>query len=482
MLAHLAEQALVDGSETEVEPRLTRWLKAHPDDIDLLHWCAMLRRALDRRGDAIDALQRAVRLDPDNAGLMHALAHVTLEAGLPASALFEHAIRLAPAKAEMRLGLVSARYHEGEGERGLAELDAMLTANPGWMEGHRQYAQTAALLGRGDTALASLERALDRFPQGDALRKLAIDMLLEAERYPAALARVDGAIALRGALGPYVLQRAAILDELGRCDEAANLYRTLGMPSDPGHAVWRVRHWLRTGDVARAVEEVEPWLAASGAEPIWPYAALAWRLSDDPRSRWLDGQPGLWKVVDLDPEAIGLADLRTVLRDMHTRAGRFLDQSVVGGTQTEGALFARVQPEIAKVREAVRREVERFIAQLPAQDADHPMLSQSRRGFPRFSGSWSVRLTDAGFHSAHHHPQGWISSALYVSVPETLPGGEGSLDLGGSPADLGLGLTPLCTVEPREGRLVLFPSWMWHATRPFTAGERMSIAFDVARA
>jgi len=27
---------------------------------------------------------------------------------------------------------------------------------------------------------------------------------------------------------------------------------------------------------------------------------------------------------------------------------------------------------------------------------------------------------------------------------------------------------------------VLFPSTMWHATLPFPAGERLSIAFDVA--
>ncbi|HYD23379.1 MAG TPA: putative 2OG-Fe(II) oxygenase [Croceibacterium sp.] len=37
------------------------------------------------------------------------------------------------------------------------------------------------------------------------------------------------------------------------------------------------------------------------------------------------------------------------------------------------------------------------------------------------------------------------------------------------------------TIEPRPGRLVLFPSAMWHGTRPFPAGERLTVAFDVAR-
>jgi hypothetical protein len=37
-------------------------------------------------------------------------------------------------------------------------------------------------------------------------------------------------------------------------------------------------------------------------------------------------------------------------------------------------------------------------------------------------------------------------------------------------------------VEPKPGRLVLFPSYMWHATRPFRAGERITVAFDIAPA
>ena len=481
MLAGLAEQALANGTEAEAEPRLAQWLARHPEDGTLLHWAAMLRRALDRRGEAIAALEQALRLAPGNPGLVHALAHVTLEAGRPASRLFEQAVQLAPAKAEIRLGLASARFADGEGARGLAELDAMLAANPGWMEGHRQYAQLAALLGQGETALSSIDRALARFPQGDGLHQMGIALLLDGERYPEALDRAERAIALRGPLAPYVLSRAAALDETGRVEEAAGVFAALGAPADTGHAIWLARHLLRTGQPQRAAQAVEPWLDKAGAESIWPYAELAWRLCADPRGDWLDGQAGLWKAVDLDPDDIGIAPLRALLRRLHEGSGRFLDQSVRQGTQTEGPLLARIDPEIARVRQVLRREVSLFAAQLPPPDPAHPMLSQPRAPRPRFAGSWSVRLTDAGFHTAHHHPQGWISSALYLSVPEGLEDGEGHLDLGGAPAGLGIELPPRCTVEPVEARLVLFPSWMWHGTRPFRGGERMTIAFDIAR-
>ena len=43
------------------------------------------------------------------------------------------------------------------------------------------------------------------------------------------------------------------------------------------------------------------------------------------------------------------------------------------------------------------------------------------------------------------------------------------------------GLAPLQVIEPKPGRLVLFPSNMWHGTRPFPQGERLTVAFDIAR-
>ena len=103
----------------------------------------------------------------------------------------------------------------------------------------------------------------------------------------------------------------------------------------------------------------------------------------------------------------------------------------------------------------------------------------------RFAGSWSVRLREKGFHTSHVHPHGWISSAFYVALPDSLGspdqanGTAGWLTLGES-RELVPALEPVQMVEPKVGRLVLFPSTMWHGTRPFPDGERMTVAFDIA--
>ncbi|MDP8914071.1 MAG: 2OG-Fe(II) oxygenase family protein, partial [Pseudomonadota bacterium] len=170
------------------------------------------------------------------------------------------------------------------------------------------------------------------------------------------------------------------------------------------------------------------------------------------------------------------------LRSLHTSHSYPIGQSVRGGTQTDGPLFARADREIRALRASIVDAVERHIRSLGAIDRRHPVLRH--RPHPvRFAGSWSVRLRGAGHHTNHIHPQGWLSSAFYVSVASQElmgPAPAGWLALGEPPAELGLDLPPLRMIEPKPSRLLLFPSIMWHGTVPFAGGERLSVAFDVA--
>ncbi len=121
-----------------------------------------------------------------------------------------------------------------------------------------------------------------------------------------------------------------------------------------------------------------------------------------------------------------------------------------------------------------------YIDALPLPDPAHPLLAP-RRDEIWFEGSWSVRLKDEGHHASHTHVMGWISSAFYVALPtQAGPEPSGWFALGTPPPELGLDLQPYATLEPKPGRLVLFPSTMWHSTYPFDAGERLTIAFDIA--
>ena len=99
-----------------------------------------------------------------------------------------------------------------------------------------------------------------------------------------------------------------------------------------------------------------------------------------------------------------------------------------------------------------------------------------------FGPSWSVRLAEGGYHAAHFHPNGILSSACYIAVPEAVGDTNekaGWLEIGRPPPELAVDLEPLASFEPKPGRLVLFPSFLFHGTRRFRGGERLTVAFDL---
>jgi uncharacterized protein (TIGR02466 family) len=99
-----------------------------------------------------------------------------------------------------------------------------------------------------------------------------------------------------------------------------------------------------------------------------------------------------------------------------------------------------------------------------------------------FNGAWSVRLNSGGFHINHIHPEGFLSSAFYVRTPKTLQGSEGALKFGEPGPPTAPPLSEDHLVKPEPGMLVLFPSYMWHGTVPFSSEEkRLSCAFDIVR-
>jgi hypothetical protein len=267
--------------------------------------------------------------------------------------------------------------------------------------------------------------------------------------------------------------------ELGQFEIADRLFAPFAAIDDWTMRVRHMRHLLRTGRPAEAAALGESGIGTPMADAFWPNLSIAWRLLGDERWQWLEGDERLVGVYDLDLPF--LPDLAERLRALHRTSQQPLEQSVRGGTQTSGTLFSRIEPQIRALRAAVAGAVEGHIAQLPPQQPGHPTLAPPRDQTVRFSGSWSVRLAGGGHHANHIHPAGWFSSALYVALPPDTPEPAGWLTMGEPQEQLCIDLPPFRTVEPKPARLVLFPSTMWHGTVPFDAGERLTVAFDVAR-
>lgn len=473
-------RAVKAGLEAEALPLLEQARARHPGDARIWQVLGLAHRKLEDLAPAMAAFEKAAALAPDDALIAHSLARSALEAGLPSIALFERALALAPDDGAVLLGRAAAQLDDGQIEAAIADLDVQLQRHPGWLPGHGSLCRLRWLSGERQHFAASFERAVATAPREVAIWREWADTLMQAGRYDAALAVVAGGRAAAGESPVFDALETVAVAEKGEIAAADRLFAALGPIAHISMAARYLRHLLRAGRPAEAAAYAEPWLAAPDADYVWPYVAAAWRQTGDPRWQWLEGDERLVGIYDIGDSLPSLAALAERLRGLHHDLHQPLEQSVRGGTQTDGPLFARIEPEIRALRASILAAVERHIAQLPPPQPGHPTLIE-RRGPVRFAGSWSVRLAGAGFHSNHVHPAGWLSSAFYVTLPEGRKGHEGWLKLGEPQAELGLNLAPFRHVEPKPGRLILFPSTMWHGTEPFAAGERMTVAFDVAR-
>lgn len=428
---------------------------------------------------AVIAFDKASALAPQDPRIAMGKAQVAFETGGPASALFQHIRQIAPNDGELALSTAAALVHEGKAEAGEALVEGLVQQNPGWLRGHDWLAATRWMMGDRHDFARSYRAAVEAFRSDKAVWIGWSRAVTQPECWDMArhvLAQARGAVGHQPEWGAV---EAHIATETGDDERAEQLFAAIDTGRDSGIALSAVRHALRTGRVERAEAIALPWLKTASAAGFWPYMSTIWRLTGDRRAGWLDGEPPFIRQFDLPVSNGQLEALADCLRTLHLMRHHPPEQSLRGGTQTQGHLFLRLEPELQAIKALILDAVRDYVAALPPHVDGHPLLG-TPRGALHFAGAWSVRLGSQGFHVVHTHPLGWISSALYVALPEKMGEGQaGWLQLGAPPPDLRLDLAPYSAIEPKPGRLALFPSTMWHGTLPFDDGERLTIAFDM---
>lgn len=438
-------------------------------------------RAARRMADAARSYDRCLALDPRHPRGLHGRARVAIERGeAEAEARFDAALALNSREPDLWLGKAQALDVAGHSQAARQIMEQVTAQAPGWLEGLKFLAQLKLAAGESDFA-GHYREAARRQPADPGILYAHAEILAGLD-FAIEAAEVAAKARARFPQQPgFALLEAAHAGCAGDDERAEAVFAKLALQTPP-RWIQEARHRIRRGEFERAERlleralEGDPWNIAA-----WALRGVVWRLTGDPRAEWLHDQEGLVQCLPLQGSEDLLGGIVAQLRQLHANSPLPLGQSLRGGTQTRGILFERTEPVLAELHAAILATIGDYRAGLPALDGKHPLLRHADANL-QLAGSWSVRLTGGGdYHTAHIHPQGILSSALYLIVPEDARAEEqrGWLEVGRPPPDLQCGLAPLATIQPEPGHLALFPSTLYHGTTAFGDAERMTVAFDV---
>lgn len=375
-------------------------------------------------GEAEGCLRTALVREPDQPRILNELGLVLRLRHEPSKAaqILRRALRAAPRSAEILANLGATLRDLGEEEDALRAFQRSAEMKPDFLAVLAEIGVSQQALGRVDAAIVAFEQALEKEPrQPRVLADLGL-ACLEAGDPGRALEVSESCLALQPTSLVAMLVRAHASDELGQAH------------------------------VADALLDLERLVVTHDLEQV----------------------PGFPSVEDFNE----------VLRD-HVSSHSSLQhepnqRTTVGGLQT-GDLNVEPRGPIAALEALMQEHVQLYLDQ-QGSDPGHPFLAQRPRSF--HLNLWATLLDSAGHQAPHIHPAAWVSAVYYVQVPDCVRAddaeAEGWIEFGRPSERLRLQAPPRTRrLMPIEGRLVLFPSYLYHRTMPFESDtRRISIAMD----
>ncbi|HEY0102161.1 MAG TPA: putative 2OG-Fe(II) oxygenase [Brevundimonas sp.] len=452
-----------------------------PDDA--LRLLAGALRARGRAAEATPALEALTRRRPTSAVAEHNLAAALGDCDRAAES--EAAARRALAKGgrapETWLVLGRALVGQGRLDEAEAALRSALTERGDFLAAFRDLAQLIWMR-RGD--VDALTEPLAPLVELAKTREDAVLLLSSILRDTAGdtaalealgpwLARPSPEIAMAAAAAASGLDPGLALEHARRAAALA--------PDDPRAALAEGAALIAAGRPDAAAPRLERSLASDpGNQHARALLLTAWRLTADPRALTPDDYRRLVRVFPLGEgpdRADWLARTAAALRRLHSFRAHPFQQSVLNGAQSRIDPRAAGDIDIDRLFAALTAPVQTYINEVK------PDWRGRATGVDwRISGAWSVKLSAGGRHADHVHPRAWISSAVYIETPARVEAGgrEGWIRFGAAGIGAAFSLPAEHWVRPEPGSLVLFPSFLWHGTEPFTgSGERLTVAFDI---
>jgi uncharacterized protein (TIGR02466 family) len=537
-LLHGAAQALRSGQPIQAQACCDQLLRQDPRNADAWRMLAMVRQMQRNMAGAGEAMARAYALRPQDPGIALEFGSWLLQQGQASQA--RGPLRIAmdalpgDARAAFRYG--TASFLDNDFAQASVGFEAATQRHPQWSEA---WNNLSAALGRRQLYPAAIEAAKqalklkpDTATSHQALAAL-LSNLFDSESLREGAEAAGRALALAPDYAEAhrtlsILQRK--LGDPARAEAHARRAHAL-MPRDPDMVETLGEQLVLNG---RAAEAIEVYADAANAGLRSPTLDRQHGIALLTEGRTAQAQEVLMDVVQAQPSDqraiahLGVAmaargrleqaaELIGLHRHIHAMAlpppPDFADASKFNATLADdirrhsqqrwepvglaargaylsGDLLADRTPAILGFEQRLREAVDRFIADCRAQPEAVRANDAFLAGIPdRYRlHVWATQAAQSGYVDTHIHEESWLSGAYYVELPPAIrsddPTHAGWIEFGRPypslppwPEDA------MRRVVPEVGTLLLFPSYLFHRTLPYSGeGERISISFDLAAA
>ncbi|MDH3510443.1 MAG: putative 2OG-Fe(II) oxygenase [Gammaproteobacteria bacterium] len=489
-LLHEAMSLHQQGRLSEAETFYRRVLDVEPNHPQALRLWGILARECGELATSLSLLTCLTEITADDPASLSELALTHMMSGhlYQADAYFRQALVCDPYFYKALANLGALLHRRGHLQEAISMYRRCLDLQCDDLEVRCNLANALMDAGKGDEALAECDAALSVSPDDPFLLANQGGVLCGLEEFELAARILEQVAAADFVDDMALINQGFAYSRLGRAQAAVDVLgrAATAYPDSARAAADLANAWVAVDEIDNALECCESFLARHPGERL-VLANYVYALRDagriDEAGAILDFNR-LLKVQDIDvPSAYeSLAAfnhaLAIYIQGHASLLANPLRKATTGGEQT-GELDPSDNAAISVFADLVNGVVRDTVRKYRnAGFSDHPAMACA-------ADSWTLRiwatvLQAGGCQTPHLHPMAWLSGVYYVQLPSDLES-TGGLEFGSPPAHLHVNSKPdTYPVDAREGRLVLFPSYFYHCTKPFISEQaRISVAFDV---
>ena len=467
-------------------------LRTAPDHAETLFQFGVMANMAGQHTLAADVISRAVRI-AGSLGIRYLpeLAPALALSGRHAEALaaFRKVTDARPNDATAHYNTGNLLNSMGKPEEAAKAFRRAAALAPDFVEAHANLGATLHLAKQYEDSIAAYRRALDKLPDNADLHHNLGAVYRALGRHDAAADSYRQALRLAPGRREFEERLAGTLQDLGDYAAAADVFQRVlaRAPGSVDATKGLAETLIGAGDPDAAVALCDEYLAAYGYNSA-VICCKAIALGE------MGEEAAAYRIMDLDrfirpcrvepPTGFRDLDAFNAAIEREIRAHDSLDFEPAGlataqGFQT-GELLAHPSYAIGLLALMISGAVRGYIDCLP-DDPNHPFVASAPARWTL--NGWGVILQAQGHQRPHIHPSGWLSGVYYVRVPRSIIVGsqQGQIEFGKPPANIGCRRAHQTRrIAPAAGRIVLFPSYVYHHTIPFEDSEnRISFAFDV---